>query len=171
MVCPIKGLRHFVLIPLFLLSGSLLSRPGYANTSPSASTVELFGAIAYSPSTKVSSTGSAWVEAAAKGQALYQCVLQSQANDCRIQLSFSNGYGALALSSNDVIGRGISKINEYPNPDPDHEKLAIQQALTLCKKAGGQRCRVISIQSAVRYPLLELDLESVLQAQSQESDS
>ena len=165
MVCLNSRLRRVLVAPLIFCCSWWSIEPSRANT---ANTVqELYGAIAYSPSTRTAATATAWVEAAARGQALYQCTLRAQANDCEILLSFTNGYGALALSENGVLGKATSLVAERRNPDPKHPKKAMKRALSLCKQSGGQRCRIISLQSAVRYPLLDLATESTLKADLQ----
>lgn len=118
---------------------------------------EFFGAIAYSPSTRTSTTATAWVEDAAKGQALFQCMQQSQVKDCEIQLSFSNGYGVLAVSSNGILGIGASHVSDSEPITHGHEDVAVQKALSLCESSGGKNCKVVTSKSAVRYPLLELE--------------
>ena len=162
MVCLNSRFKRVLLAPLLFCSCWWSTEPSHANTAGNVQ--RLYGAIAYSPSNRTAATATAWVEAAAKGQALYQCALRTQASDCTVLLSFTNGYGALALSENGVLGKATSLVSERRNPDPSHEKKAAKQALGLCKKAGGQRCRVISLQSAVRYPLLDLVQDSTLQA-------
>jgi hypothetical protein len=123
----------------------------------------LYGAIAYSPSTGVTTTATAWVSEAAIGQALYQCIEQSRRSDCVIKLTFEDAVGAIAKSSNGIVGVGLSQVGDKSPFDQEHDQIARDKALKTCAKSGGKNCEILAAQSAIRYPLQVLDVETVTQ--------
>lgn len=136
----------------FLAVATVLSiLPGLAQVAQAQSTPDLFGAIAYSPSTKVyaSATGSSRVEA--ERGARYNCQRQSRANDCSIPLWFKNAWGALAVGSNGAYGTGWG----YDTNRPGRGKsIAGRYATQTCKNHGGVNCRVILTREA-RYQVID----------------
>jgi hypothetical protein len=145
------------LVPSLLVSVILpwLTLPAQARS--------LYGAIAYSPSTGVTTTATAWVSEAAIGQALYQCIEQSRRSDCMIKLTFEDGVGAIAKSPNGRIGIGLSQVGDQSPFDQEHDQIARDKALKTCVKSGGKNCEIVAAQSAIRYPLQVLEVETITQ--------
>ncbi len=109
-------------------------------------TSHVFGAIAYSDATQVYSSAIAWIPEAAAGEALHQCQLQAQANDCAIKLEYQDGWGALAISNNGVYGVGIS---EGELELEQAKAQAHAQALQTCQASGGHNCRILYSRAAM----------------------
>lgn len=116
-----------------------------------AKTPDLFGAIAYSPSTKIytSATGASRQEV--ERRALYNCQQQSSARDCSVPLWFKNGWGALAVGSNNVYGTGWGYDTNHPSRG---RAIAGRYAVQTCQKFGGVNCRVIFTKEA-RYQVID----------------
>ncbi|MBW4561729.1 MAG: DUF4189 domain-containing protein [Mojavia pulchra JT2-VF2] len=136
----------------FLAAATLLSiLPGLTQVAQAQSTPDLFGAIAYSPSTRVSSSATGLSREEAERGALYNCQQKSQAKDCSVPLWFKNAWGALAIGSNGAYGTGWG----YDTTRPARGKsIASRYALQTCKNYGGVNCRIIFTKEA-RYQVID----------------
>jgi hypothetical protein len=98
----------------------------------------VYGAISYSPATKVYSSGTASSKQAAINAALRNCRRDSEAQDCTVPLWFRNAWGALAVASDGSYGTGWGTSQSLA------EKFAVQT----CARYGGGDCEVIFIREA-----------------------
>lgn len=104
-----------------------------------------YGAIAHSPSTLAANSAVSNVsENDARGNALYKCNQMISARDCRVDVSFTNFWGALAVSTpNGPFGTGVAG---------DHNS-AIGYAVNWCRAyGGGDSCRAIVWINATYVP-------------------
>lgn len=98
----------------------------------------VYGAISYSPSTQVYSSGIAKTKQAAINAALSNCRSESEAQDCQVPLWFRNAWGALAVGSDGSYGTGWGT----------DQGLAEQFAVRTCQRYGGKNCQVIFVRQA-----------------------
>ncbi len=106
--------------------------------SANAKSKDVFGAISYSPSTKVYASGIARTKQSAINSALNNCISDSSAQDCTVPLWFKNGWGALAVGSTGGYGTG------WGSSQPLAERFALQT----CRNYGNKNCQVIFIKEA-----------------------
>ncbi|MCC5636713.1 DUF4189 domain-containing protein [Nostoc sp. CHAB 5844] len=112
--------------------------PVITQTAQAGSTRNVFGAIAYSSSTQVYSSGIAKTKQAAVNAALNNCRRESRAKDCTVPLWFKNAWGALAVGSDGSYGTGWGT----------DQSLAERFAVETCEKYGGEDCQVVFIKQA-----------------------
>ncbi|BAY16151.1 hypothetical protein NIES2109_25750 [Nostoc sp. HK-01] len=112
--------------------------PAITQTAQAGAANNVFGAISYSPSTKVYSTGIAKTKQAAINASLNKCRRESAAGDCTTPLWFKNAWGALAVGSDGSYGTGWGT----------NQSLAKKYAVETCQKYGGEDCQVVLIKQA-----------------------
>ncbi|QSJ18538.1 DUF4189 domain-containing protein [Nostoc sp. UHCC 0702] len=125
--------------------------PGLIQVAQAESTPDLYGAIAYSRSTKVYASATGVSRTRAERGALDNCRQQSRAQDCSVPLWFKNAWGALAVGSNGVYGTGWGYNTTQPRKG---RAIAARYALQTCKNYGGVNCRVIFTKEA-RYQVID----------------
>ncbi|MCF4967863.1 DUF4189 domain-containing protein [Nostoc sp. CMAA1605] len=106
--------------------------------SANAQSRNVYGAISYSPSTQVYSSGISGTKQGAINAALSNCRSESEAEDCTVPLWFRNAWGALAVGSDGSYGTGWGT----------DQGLAEQFAVSTCERYGGQNCQVIFVRQA-----------------------
>ncbi|MBW4642183.1 MAG: DUF4189 domain-containing protein [Goleter apudmare HA4340-LM2] len=111
--------------------------PGITQTAHAQSRT-VYGAISYSPSTKVYSSGTASSKQAAINAALKNCRRDSESRDCTVPLWFRNAWGALAVASDGSYGSGWGT----------DQSLAERFAVETCERYGGADCQVVFIREA-----------------------
>jgi hypothetical protein len=120
-----RGVRIFA-VPLLLICGLVITQAGIAQAAPGD-----FGAIAYSPSTQVSSFGSGGSAADAEGASVAGC--QSQGgSDCVPYIWVENGFASLARGGNVVAAHWGFTVSG-----------AQQRALRDCQANGGTDCAIV----------------------------
>lgn len=112
--------------------------PGITQTAEAGRARNVFGAIAYSSSTQVYSSGIAKTKQAAVNAALNNCRRESKAKDCTVPLWFQNAWGALAVGSDGSYGTGWGT----------DQSLAERFAVETCEKYGSEDCQVVFIKEA-----------------------
>jgi len=114
-------------------------RRAYCNNpsrnNPSPSQTQFYGAIAYSLSTnKVGYSQKYWTAEEAERMAVYYCLRKTGgARDCKSEVSFVNGCGALAFGDDDVVRWGRNEI----------KSVAEESALSSCRRNDGVNCELI----------------------------
>lgn len=124
-----KGLLTAIAVCTFL--------PGATQTAHAQSRL-VYGAISYSPSTRVYSSGTATSKQAAINAALRNCRRDSEAEDCTVPLWFRNAWGAIAVASDGSYGTGWGT----------DQSLAERFALQTCERYGGGDCEVVFVRQA-----------------------
>ncbi len=122
--------------------------PGLTQVAQAQPSSDLFGAISYSPSTKVYSSATGLSRQEAEQSALYSCRQQSRAKDCTVPLWFKNAWGALAVGSNGAYGTGWGYDTNHPGRG---KSIAARYAVQTCKNYGGVNCRVIFTREAIYH--------------------
>ncbi|MBE9209170.1 DUF4189 domain-containing protein [Nostoc sp. LEGE 06077] len=112
--------------------------PAITQNAQAGSAKIVFGAISYSPSTRIYSSGTAKTKQAAINAALNKCIRESGAKDCTTPLWFKNAWGALAVGSDGSYGTGWGS----------EQSLAKKFALETCQKYGGEDCQVVFLKQA-----------------------
>ncbi|BAZ50940.1 hypothetical protein NIES4103_35630 [Nostoc sp. NIES-4103] len=136
---------------LLAAATALAILPGLTEVAQAQSTPDLYGAIAYSSSTKVYASATGSSRQAAERGALYNCKQQSRAQDCSVPLWFKNAWGALAVGSNGAYGTGWGYDTTQPRKG---RAIAARYALQTCKNYGGVNCRVVFTTEA-RYQVID----------------
>ncbi|MFN6567358.1 DUF4189 domain-containing protein [Dendronalium sp. ChiSLP03b] len=135
----------------FAAATALSILPGLPQVAQAQSSSDVFGAIAYSRSTKVYASATGLSRQEAERGALYNCQQQSRAKDCSVPLWFKNAWGALAVGSNGAYGTGWGYDTNNPRKG---RAIAGRYALQTCKNYGGVNCRVIFTKEA-RYQVID----------------
>ena len=106
-----------------------------SRTHPSPSQTQFYGAIAYSLSAnKVGYSHDYRTAEQAERRAVYECLRKTGgARDCKSEVSFFNGCGALAFGDDDVVRWGRHK----------NKPVAEESALSSCRRNNGVNCELI----------------------------
>jgi hypothetical protein len=136
---------------LLAVATALSILPGLAQVAQAQSKPDLFGAIGYSPSTRVTTGATGLSRQEAERSAIYNCQQQSQAKDCSVPLWFKNAWGAIAGGSNGAYGTGWGYDTNHPGKG---RSIAARYAIQTCQNYGGVNCRVIFTREA-RYQVID----------------
>jgi hypothetical protein len=119
-------------IPLLLICGLMITQAGIAQAAAGD-----FGAIAYSPSTQVSSFGSGGSAADAEGASVAGCHSQG-GSDCAAFVWVENGFASLARGNSIVAGDNVVAAAWGFTA-----RGAQQRAIVACQANGGTGCAIV----------------------------